>query len=221
MSKFKLKDLFVKSAQPAHSQQTVISTPSIASMPSIVPSVSVEENLLEDYIKAIEDFLETRNQPGFDAWEFIKMLYEATDEPKEAEFKMVYKMVKAIAPEVNSASLLQSIALYRQDIQNIGKEGLDKVAGEIVALQNQKTQKQTSLQGELNSVDGEISALEKKLSEAKARKSGISSALSNIEQEFSVPLFQLSKKQSTIQAATKEVDDSFIEVESGIKNFIK
>lgn len=180
-----------------------------------------DKNLVEDFVKRLQNLINQSNQAGFDFLEFTETLFEETQNPTADVFKTVFRIAQKMDKSLTPERLLESAKYYRDLVQQAADSEVSKGESKKQSLMSDKDTEKRNLETSLKDTKARIEQLNKQIQELQKQDILISTQLSEIEQKYSGQFTDIEYKIGAIKAAKEQVIVSIVDIEAGITTNLK
>lgn len=231
MSKFSLKNIFIKSDETEETAKEQVSeenknkseetgnlkfpgsqTHTFTTPP---PPPSISSGILGQVVELYEKGFDSLNKPGYDFYEFFKALHSVNDFSPGA-YKMAFQMGKAMNTSLEKNMLIQSADMYISEIgkvhQNYHTQGEAK---RTELLKTQSNEKQ-AIANEIASMENQITQLKNQIAQLEANKQKRESELAPIDSKYQTELKLIEEKLQANHSAKDMIASKINTVKHGI-----
>lgn len=182
---------------------------------------SVDKNLVEDFVKRLQNLINQSNQAGFDFLEFTETLFEETQNPTADVFKTVFRIAQKMDKSLTPERLLESAKYYRDLVQQAADSEVSKGESKKQSLLSDKDTEKRNLETSLKDTKARIEQLNKQIQDLQKQEITISNQLSEIDQKYNSQFVDIDNKIGAIKAAKEQVIVSIVDIEAGITTNLK
>ncbi len=223
MSKFSLKNIFIKSDETSDSVNET--TPNIQknntveentskfptqnfSNPS--PQVSVSDAILNQVLEVYEKGFDSLNKPGYDFYEYFKALHSVNDFTPAA-YKMAFQMGRAMNATLDKNGLILNADNYILEINKVHENYRNQ--GEVKKNDLLKTQENEKLtiSNQIATLENQINGLKNQIAQLESNKHKNEELLAPIETKYH-PELKLIEEKLHANNSAKEIIVSKINV---------
>lgn len=213
-----IKSLFFRDTTPRPS--TAHAAVSGTQSPSSSSGV-FDNNLIETFVKRLQDLMEKNNQPGFDFLEFTQTLFEEEQDPSVDAYKTVFRIASKMDKTLTPDKLVESAGFYKNLVQQAADAEILKGQQKKETITGEKENEVKSLKKTQKETDAQIAQLEQQIRDLQAKSATATNQLSAIDQKYDGQFADIDAKINAITAAKEQVVSSITDVQSGITNNLK
>ncbi|MDI9339608.1 MAG: hypothetical protein QM534_03475 [Sediminibacterium sp.] len=229
MSKFSLKNIFIKSEEdeqsPKHEENSVKKTAETGSgmkFPGsttgnayVPPTVSISEGILNQVVELYEKGFDSLNKPGYDFYEFFKAIHSVNDFSPGA-YKMAFQMGKVMNASLEKNALIQSADQYISEINKVHENYRLQGEGKRNDITKTQTNEKQALTNEIASIENQINQLKNQIAELENKKRQRESELSPIDTKYHAELKLIEEKLQANNSAREIITSKINTVKHGI-----
>ncbi len=231
MSKFSLKNIFIKSDETEETQKEETtpvtnttqnegnlkfpsSQQNSFSVPPI-PPVSISDGVLHQVVELYEKGFDSLNKPGYDFYEFFKAIHSVNDF-SPAAYKMAFQMGKVMAPTVEKNGLIQSADIYITEIGKVHESYRLQGEGKRNDLTKSQTNEKQAITNEISSMENQIAQLKNQITQLEANKRQRESELAPIDAKYQTELKLIEEKLTANNSAKEIITSKINTIKHGI-----
>jgi hypothetical protein len=232
MSKFSLKNIFIKSDETEETQKEETtpvtkttqnegnlkfpnSQQNSFSVPPIPPPASISDAVLHQVVELYEKGFDSLNKPGYDFYEFFKAIHSVNDFSPTA-YKMAFQMGKVMAPTVEKNGLIQSADAYITEINKVHESYRVQGEGKRNELTKTQTNEKQAIANEIASMENQIAQLKNQITQLEANKRQRETELAPIDAKYQTELKLIEEKLTANNTAKEIITSKINTIKHGI-----
>jgi hypothetical protein len=224
---FSFRQLFFRDTEAGTQEKQIQNNEPVNSKPqddyisNRIPQAPVgaqDQQLVEDFVKRLQNLINQNNQPGFDFLEFTESLFEEKQNPGPEVYKTVFRIAQKIDKSLTPSRLLDSAMFYKDLVQRTAETEINKGISKKQGLQAEKDNEKTNLDNGLKDTRTKIQQLTRQIQELQNQELSLNNQLLAIDQKYEGKFIDIDRKVGAIRNAKEQVIVSIVDIEAGIKS---
>lgn len=175
---------------------------------------TVDEDMVQDYVRTFKDLIKSKNLAGFDFFEFSNILLKNGPNPSVDQYQTTFDVAKSMDESLDKKRLDDAANFYKGLVEDTWKQTTGTGDGKRKDLEKQQAKEKGTL-------GNDVASLTKQIDELTKQRDAKQQELDLLEGKY-IPQFEsIDKKFAALQEAHDRIINEIVTLQLGITNNIK